>query len=282
MADASDCPSLEQVSDELKPLLPNTRIEAGHAGSVEPVAVLIDRGSSYLIQIAGQERDIGDTERNCTERARVAAVVIALVVDPPGAGQTKPEPEPAPPAAPRPARSQPVPVEKAPEPGLNLRLEASARAALTADHFVAGPGLRASVGGNAWGAGLGLGLLSPAHLQLGEGEVRLVRYPGDITGEARLRSDDWEVSPALGVAVDVVQANGQGYERSGQATRLDPGFKLGLALRVFPDQRWGAFIAADATWFLQSYEVAVEPGGPRTRLPRLWYGLAAGIILEVL
>ena len=33
-----------------------------------------------------------------------------------------------------------------------------------------------------------LGLLSPSRFELGEGEVRLVRYPGDVTLEARLRS----------------------------------------------------------------------------------------------
>jgi hypothetical protein len=282
VVDASDCPSFDQVARELGPLLPGSRIEPGQEGAPEPVAEIVDLGSSYRIRIAGQERDIGDADRNCAERARVAAVVIALVVDPPGVGEPERAATAPPAPVPAPTPPQAPPVRKPAAPSGSLRMEVTARAALTDDHLVAGPGLRAMVGGRSWGAGLGMGLLSPATVPLGSGEVRVLRFPGDISMELRLPSGNLEVAPILGIALDLVHASGQDFERSTGATRLDPGARAAIGLRYFAGTTWGALLEGSVTWLPRTYEVAVEPSGPRTDLPRLWFGASIGAIVNAL
>ena len=100
------CPSPAQVVTVLRRLLPRMKVtaEPGSAGTED--ATIVDEGSQYRVTIAGQERSFIDAARQCAERARHAAVFVALVLDPP----TIPEPsEPAPPAPPAPVAATPVP-----------------------------------------------------------------------------------------------------------------------------------------------------------------------------
>src|SRR5687767_707224 len=79
---SSECPSAEQVSEVLAPLLPTSLVDAGSASSSEgltPIHIR-DGGDSFSVLAAGQERVFQDAERSCAERARLAAVFAGLML----------------------------------------------------------------------------------------------------------------------------------------------------------------------------------------------------------
>ena len=81
-------------------MLPRTKVTAdsGPAGASD--AAVSDEGVHVRVNVAGQERSFDDGGRQCSERARHAAVFIALVVDPPSIAESRPEGPEAPPPAP--------------------------------------------------------------------------------------------------------------------------------------------------------------------------------------
>src|SRR5260221_11730334 len=114
--DERACPAPSQVAAVLAPLLRGTKV-AGGAGSPGPDDALVsDDGSKFRVAVASREREFNDAERDCTERARQAAVFIALVLDPPlVADRSMAEPQPEKPA--------PIVASPRPRPGPNLDLD---------------------------------------------------------------------------------------------------------------------------------------------------------------
>jgi hypothetical protein len=105
VGDERGCPTPGQVSGLLAPLLPASRISVGSGPPALDDISISDDGASFRIVAAGQERSFVDPVRECFERARHAAVFVALALDPPAISLVKappPErPEPTEPAAPR-------------------------------------------------------------------------------------------------------------------------------------------------------------------------------------
>src|SRR5687767_9402735 len=99
---SSDCPSASQVSEVLAPLLPNTVLESPATGSEGASSVEIrDLGAGFSVRVHDHQRAFEDAARSCSERARLAAVFIGLVLAPPLAAR-EPEQSRAEPAAPPP------------------------------------------------------------------------------------------------------------------------------------------------------------------------------------
>src|SRR5262245_1353527 len=123
VGDERGCPTPGQVSGLLAPLLPASRISAsGGPGSADDIAIT-DDGPSFRVAAAGQERSFVDPVRECLDRARHAAVFVALALDPPAISTTKPPPSPE--------RVEP-PIEPFPQkavPHLDLQLGAAVLAA---------------------------------------------------------------------------------------------------------------------------------------------------------
>ncbi|HVJ15856.1 MAG TPA: hypothetical protein VM686_10445, partial [Polyangiaceae bacterium] len=77
---AEGCPSPRGLIVELKRLLPHTHFDSAAA---DAEAVLIeDGGDSFSVSVGGETRRFDDASRECAERARLAAVFVALVLDP--------------------------------------------------------------------------------------------------------------------------------------------------------------------------------------------------------
>src|SRR6266498_3423098 len=91
---SGSCPSAEQVSATIAPLLGSSAARRWAEGAVR----VDDLGDRFELAAAGQTRQYLDTARDCSERARVAAVFIALALNPPAA-PTTPRVEAGPPAA---------------------------------------------------------------------------------------------------------------------------------------------------------------------------------------
>src|SRR5262245_20609351 len=76
----SACPLPAEVARALAPLLPNHRLLVGTAEGAQQVR-LSDEGEHYRLQVGNSERLIWEPARQCINRARAAAVVIALAVE---------------------------------------------------------------------------------------------------------------------------------------------------------------------------------------------------------
>ena len=109
------CPTPRGLTAELRRLLPQTRFETSPEAAVEQV-LIEDLGESFSVSVAGETRRFDDPKRECAERARLAAVFVALVLDPlhvPFAETKKEPPKPEPPPEPPP---EPAPPPSEPEP----------------------------------------------------------------------------------------------------------------------------------------------------------------------
>ena len=107
----SACPRPQEVLAALRTLIPADRLDRRltASGGAPFVVQLIDLGIRYRIVAAGSMREYRDEARDCAYRARVAAVFVALTLDP-GA------PPPPPPAAPSSSQraEAPSPAEASP------------------------------------------------------------------------------------------------------------------------------------------------------------------------
>src|SRR5205814_3430832 len=88
---AGQCPERAAVMAALQPVLGDEALR-----STRGLSRVSDLGDRFEVVALGQTRQYADPNRDCAERARVAAVFIALTVMPPMFAMPSP---PAPPAA---------------------------------------------------------------------------------------------------------------------------------------------------------------------------------------
>jgi len=84
------------------------------------VVELVDLGAAFQVVVAGRVRAYQDEARDCTHRARVAAVFVALTIDPASIAMPPPAPPPASVSAAGP------PPSPSPSPSARARLDVAA------------------------------------------------------------------------------------------------------------------------------------------------------------
>ena len=72
---------------------------AARVPGTPPVVEMVDLGVPFQVIVAGHVREYRDEARDCAHRARVAAVFVALTIDPAFVAAAPPAPPPPPPAA---------------------------------------------------------------------------------------------------------------------------------------------------------------------------------------
>src|SRR5262245_62881 len=90
---AARCPSSEALARALSSLLPDARVADGDHALVVRID---DFGARWRLTVDGASRELPDGARRCEERARQAAVVVALALEPPSVAVAKPPVEPLP------------------------------------------------------------------------------------------------------------------------------------------------------------------------------------------
>jgi hypothetical protein len=278
------CPSRKLVAAELSPLLRGYQLSDDAA---EVVAEIEDLGESYRVSVAGASRTVRDPARQCLERARVAAVFLALNLPLPSA------PAPPPPASVAPP--PPAPVAPPPQAARKVSTARDARA------FALRPFADAEA---AWGAGVassGTGL--GASLRLGAIAVSLVGaattsttpyQPNGVPPRFELRRVPlalllgWEASLGMlglgaeaGPALDVLGFEGKAVPHPDQALRVNPGLRVNAVLRVWASRRLAAELLPGVSWFPRTYLVRVEPLQLLAETPRLWLGVTLGLNYQV-
>jgi hypothetical protein len=278
-AAGASCPDRESVAAELAPAL------AHKLPGADPLPSdfrLVDLGAAFEVTVAGQTRRYADPSRDCAERARDAAVFVALMLNPPTL-QLLPA-EPAPPAV----------STVAPPPPPETVSSRWAAVALALRYDDAAGGGNAALGGGAVGGelrgaigyrGLGLvaaaGALSPTDGKIGAVSVRQQRFPCSLAVLVRRRiAKDVELRGAGGVSLTPVTLRGPTLATSVPATRLDSGALLAAELWTIAwSGRVAPFLSLHAEYFPRAYSIDVAPLGSIGSTAPFQLGLSVGVAL---
>jgi hypothetical protein len=201
---------------------------------------------------------LDDPARNCTERARHAAVVAAAELH-----------------APKVVFGPPTwTVEK----GLVFDVAPGAAGGAA---WVAGAEIRGAYGSNAWSLVGAAGARGPATLEFENGwRAELLRFPLDAG--ARLTGYKWKLRPWLvvGGTLTVTGIIGQELLQTDRQWRVDLGAlaMVGATLPMFG--RLGGAAALGVRWYPRPYMLQVAPIGTIGETPSWWFGLSLNYTLD--
>jgi hypothetical protein len=274
VAGPSTCPRPDMVLAELAALLPPERLAARlRATPGAPPVELIDRGVPFDVAISGRVREYRDEARDCTQRARVAAVFVAMTIDPASIGAPAPPPAAPPAAAPTIVAS--MPVEPVPA-RVRLELAGAIDAGLGSDRVAQGGlELRLVAGAGRVAFVAGASASWPADTTVGGVRLRQWRVPADAGVRLQLagsRIAPWaEVSLVAALlsetALDLASAQSQ--------KTIELGARGGLGVR-FGASRWAPFAALHAELVPSPAEIYALPRGVAGHTPYIWIGVRAG------
>ena len=269
------CPQSDTIRRQLGPLLPDTEVVLAAA---EPgrAARVVDAGLSFTIDVAGARRQIREPARDCVERARIAAVFIALALDPP----MIPARQEAASVVPLVAAASP-----APEPQRQVSLLFGGRfsAALTSAEgnvLGVGPLLGAAIGQSNWEVAAAASLLTPYTLRFERGSVRMIRAPIELGYRVLGRTGAVTGYLGAGVAADLLRVTGVSFERSASALRLDLGVRGTFGVRHAVSSSWAVFAEVAGAFFPRPYRFELEPTGAVGTAPSTWLALSFGAMLH--
>lgn len=266
-----DCPSGPAVTAALLPVIGNVSVPVNAAPRVS------DLGDRFETSAAGQTGLYVDSGRDCAERARVAAVFIALALNPP----TFRSPPPLSPAPPKPVPHKWLQV------GAAARFDGTGAGNAPPKTVLSWGGeLGLAAGYGMWGGALGAGLVQSSAAYFSRYNVtiavRQLRLP--FSAALRLQGDlprRLRVGAELGVALVVVRFAGDDLQMMGSTTRLDAGGRAAITVRLpVMARHFAPFVGAHAEYFPKPYKLDVDPVMTVGSSSRLWLGATAGILFE--
>lgn len=275
----SACPTREAVAAALSPALVHIR------PNLDPLPSdfrLADLGDAYEVAVGGQVQRYADAARDCAERARVAAVFVALAMNPPSLEAPRPSPPIPPPAVQQP---QPPPARERERSWLSVGVAARLDGAVgggsdTTNGATAGGELDVAVGKGSFGIEASAGVVTSTQNTIGSVQVTQQRFPCSLSASfGRRASPHLEIGAALGAALTPFTLHGQGLDTTLPVTRFDAGVRFALELRV----AWptlAPFATLHAEYFPRTYEIAVAPLGNIGTTAPLQLGLSIGVAFE--
>jgi hypothetical protein len=276
----SNCPTREAVAAALSPALAHFR------PNLDPLPSdfrLADLGDAFEVTVGGQVQRYADAPRDCAERARVAAVFVALAMNPPSLEATRP-----PPPVPPPAIQQPPPQpawEREPSwlsVGVAARVDGAVGGGSDATSgATAGGELDVAVGRGSFGIEASAGVVTSTQTMVASVEVTQQRFPCSLSATFRRRaSAHLEIGAGLGAALTPFTLHGQGLDTTLPVTRFDAGARLALELRV-ARPGLAPFANLHLEYFPRTYEIAVAPLGNIGTTAPLQIGLSLGVAFEI-
>jgi hypothetical protein len=274
---ARGCPTREAVAAALSPALVHIR------PNVDPLAAdfrLADLGDAFEVTAGGQVQRYADVARDCTERARVAAVFVALAMNPLSL-EAPPPPPPVPPLAIQPSPPPPERERSWLSVGVAARVDGAVGADNDATAGVTGGGeLDVVVGRGSFGIEATAGVVTPTHNTIAAVEVSQQRFPCSLSAAFRRRAGaHLELGAAVGAALTPFTLHGQGLDMTLPVTRLDAGARVKLELRV-TGPTLEPFANLHVEYFPRTYEIAVAPLGNIGTTAPLQLGLSVGVALQ--
>lgn len=270
-----NCPDRETVAHELLPLLDRWEFSESAERSQEVVRV-VDHGHEMEISALGDVRKVSDPNNDCQERARVAAVFIALRLEPAVTSDDETPPSSSGTEDPRAA------TPTRPDEPLKIEIELGGLALRSMDGpigWTAGPLLGFGISKGGVLGSLSAGVTSRAETEEESVALWFQRVPLDLGLGYSFSRGSWTLTPLLSVAVDSLRVRAHNLEDATTQSRLEVGPRLSLrvARRFGPTRLFGA---ARFSWFPRDYAVHVEPLGEVMRTPRLWFGTSAGLVFD--
>jgi hypothetical protein len=275
----SGCPTREAVAAALSPALAHIR------PNLDPLPSdfrLADLGDAFEVTVGGQVQRYADAARDCAERARVAAVFVALAMNPPSLEPPRPPPPVPPPVVQQP----PPPPAREPEGswlsvGVAARLDGAVGGGSDATSgATAGGELDVAVGRGSVGIEASAGLVTSTQNTIASVRVTEQRFPCSLSATFRRRtSAHLEMGAAVGASLTPFTLHGQGLDVTLPVTRFDAGARLALELRV-ARPGLAPFANLHVEYFPRTYEIAVAPLGNIGTTAPLQIGLSVGVAFE--
>jgi hypothetical protein len=261
------CPSAALLKQKLEPLLGDeagrlTVSSAALERSDAPQASVSDLGARYRVESDGLDREVEDPLRDCVERARVAAVFLALNM------KARPTQESN-------RAAQPL--------QLGAQWFATAAYATEIDRGSVGAGLGVWGGHASMRFALTAAILTMTRIALGasgdvRGSVELMRLPLHLTASYLFHAGPLALGPSLGLELDLLRIHGAGVDRPQTAWRIDPGVSAAADLHLQLAAAWSLALRLGVSALARAYDLSLDPTGPLGKTPRLW--LSAGLGLE--
>jgi hypothetical protein len=266
---AGDCPAAAQVAGVLSGSMPDVKVGADR--DALPIWIE-DGGPSYRVSIGTiATKEFSDTARNCAERAKAAAVFIAVTlgtasIEPPAEPSVLPGPPPEPP----PAEPLPLPITRdRPPPRIDVAIAGVLGGAPSAS-ILGGGAARLAIMWNPIGFTIGVTGLGPTTLSFPRGRAQLVRVPIDLSARAGLRRGSIEGSLDLGLALGPLVAEGEGVKNPDRRTALDFGIRGAADFAVWVTSRVAIATEMEVTGAPLRYPLALEETGIIGETPVVW------------
>jgi hypothetical protein len=291
MLGGDTCPEPDLVRELLEPLLGHEhtlRVARAEAGDAPNVRVR-DLGEAYAIEVEGAQRTQADPARDCAERARVAAVFIALNLAPQVASPDASEPSAPPrPATPSDDNRPSEPSARTREDETTLQLGLAGFAALSyapRASLAPGFGLEFLARRGLLQLGVRAGAFGQTRLDVAPrapgGHVALLRLPAELFVGLLWRVSRFALGPALGVSIDALRAEGRDLARSQRLWRANVGGYVALRSQLWLTPRWALTALASGSLYPRVYTLRVEPDARSASTPQLWLAFQLGVLCRV-
>ncbi|HEX2657065.1 MAG TPA: hypothetical protein VHU40_02280 [Polyangia bacterium] len=298
IAATGECPGEAAVTAALVPLLKVDSVRPSDG----PTRVT-DLGDRFEVTAAGQVGMYTDAGRDCSERARVAAVFIALALNPP-AFQARPAAPLAPPkkedkreekrddrgdleqdrAAPAPVVEVPARPDRPGVPWLRLLAGGSLEAAPQASGRPSTTGalgldVEAAGGLDDLGVAVSVGVRAATVTTFSSVSVRERRFPFGVAIVAQHRlNPSLELAAQAGISLAILRLQDESPGGFAPSTRLDLGARAGVALRLPAlSARIAPFAGVSAEYFPRPYRYEVDRLGQIGTSAPVWLGLTLGV-----
>jgi hypothetical protein len=281
VAGASSCPRPDLVLAELATLLPPDRLAArlrAYSGTTA-VVELVDLGVPFQVIVAGHVREYRDEARDCVHRARVAAVFVALTIDPAFVAAAAPPPVAPPPP---PTVVEPMPAPTTP-PRARVDLAAAIDAGVgSADRVAqAGAALRLTIGRGRLAFVTGAIALWPVDTTVGGVRLHQWRLPLDAGVRVNLAARNLAPYAEAGLCAAVLSETALDLATANSRTTVEIGARAAFGVRVSAS-RLAPFAALHAELIPSPPEIYARPQGVAGHAPYLWIGASAGASMGLL
>jgi hypothetical protein len=264
----SGCPSADSFAAELRTIFADVVIADDFGLRVE----LQDAGADYRVIAGGAERQFSDASRRCDERARKAAVFVALVLEPPQVDL--------------PTVAAPAAIVAGPRRRWLAELEVgglfdAAPRADTNSLFAGGAQARLFAGARYVGAIVAVSGESPTELELRGARARLTRVPFDAGVRARLRRGKLDLGLDGSLVLAYQSSRGLDAALGVEQSRLEVGIRLAVKAQYWAWARVAPFLALQTEIIPRPYELVLPGAGVVGTTPQYWVGTVAGVALAL-
>ena len=279
----SSCPRPDLVLAELATLLPPDRLGARLRALPGTPAVidLVDVGVGFQVIVAGRVREYRDEARDCVHRARVAAVFVALTIDPAFVAAAAPPPV-APPVLAAPAPMVlPTPVEQAPRARVDVAAALDAGVGSADRVAQAGAAVRLTIGRGPLAFVAGAIALWPVDTSVGGVRLHQWRLPFDAGVRASFTRRPFATYADVGLCAAVLTETALDLAAASSRSAIEFGARAALGARVGGTD-FAPFAALHVELIPTPAAIYALPQGVAGHTPYLWIGVSAGASIGLL